>query len=68
MTEFLNLFVLCFPSPGGSSEFKRERYSGKDWVCLRCTTKAMGDLKHRVGVATTHQWKLSEQDGEILEH
>ena len=30
--------------------FKRERYCGKAWVCQMCTTKAMGDLKHGVGV------------------
>ena len=31
---------------GGLSGIKRERYGGKAWVHLRCTTKAVGDLKY----------------------
>ena len=59
--------MLCFPSHGGSSGFKRERYGGKAWVCQMCTTKAVGVLKHGAGVVATHQWELSELGGEILE-
>ena len=58
--------MLYFPSHGGSSRLKRERYSSKVWVCLRCTTKAVGDLKHRVGMLTTHRWELSELGGDVL--
>jgi hypothetical protein len=32
-----------------------------------CTTKAMGDLKHGVGMVMTHQWQASELGGEIVE-
>ena len=32
-----------------------------------CTTKAMGDLKHRVGLVMTHLWEPSELGGEIVE-
>jgi hypothetical protein len=39
----------------------------KVWVCQMCTTKAMGDLKHGVGVVVTHQWKFSELGREIVE-
>ena len=56
--------MLCFPTQGGSSGFKRERYSSKAWVCQMCTTKAMGDLKHGVGMVTTRQWEPSELGGE----
>jgi hypothetical protein len=59
---FWTKFVLCLPSHGS---FKRERYSSKAWVCLRCTTKTMGDLKHDVGEVATHQWELSEQSRDI---
>ncbi|EDL10467.1 mCG59678, partial [Mus musculus] len=38
-----------------SSGFKRERYGSKEWVCQMCTTKAVGDLKHGLGVVVTHQ-------------
>ena len=36
-------------------------------VCPSCTKKAVGDLKHRVGMVVTHQWEPSEQGGEIVE-
>jgi hypothetical protein len=49
------------------SVFKREKYGGQGWVCLRCSTKAIGDLKHGIGVVITHQWELSELGGEIVE-
>ena len=39
--------------PSGSSSVKRERYSFKAWTHLRCITKAVGDLKHGVGMPTT---------------
>ena len=46
----------------------REKGTGsKSWVCQMCTTKAMGDLKHRAGVVMTCQWELSELGGDILE-
>ena len=32
-----------------------------------CTTKAVGDLKHRVGVVATCQWGPIELGGEIAE-
>jgi hypothetical protein len=32
-----------------------------------CTTKAMGVLKHGVGVVVTHQWEPSKLGGEIVE-
>ena len=32
-----------------------------------CTTKAVGDLKYRVGMVVTHQWEPSEQGGDIVE-
>jgi hypothetical protein len=35
------------------------------WVCQMCTTKAMGELKHGVGMVTTCQWELSELGGDI---
>ena len=56
--------VLCFPSCGSSSVFKRESYGGKAWVCLTGTTKAEGDLKHRV---VTHHCKPNELGGGIME-
>ena len=31
-----------------------------------CTTKAMGDLKHRASVVTTRQWELSELGGDVF--
>ena len=34
---------------------------------MRCSTKAVGDLKHGVGVVVTHQWEPSELGGEIVE-
>jgi ribosomal protein L37AE/L43A len=58
--------MLCFPSCSSSSEFKIERYGSKVWVCLRCTTKAVEDLKHGVGMVVTCQWELSELGGDIL--
>jgi hypothetical protein len=57
--------VLRFSSHGGSSGFKRERFGGKAWVCQRVTTKAMGDLKHRVGMVVTRQWEPSELGGDV---
>jgi hypothetical protein len=30
--------------------------------------KAVGDLKHRVGVVVTRQWELRKLGGEILEN
>jgi hypothetical protein len=30
-----------------------------------CTTKAMGDLKHGVGLVTTHQWEPSDLSGDV---
>ena len=57
----------CFPSLGGSIGFKRERYSGKTWVCQMCTTKAVVDLKHRAGIVMTLQWESSKLGGEIVE-
>ena len=47
--------------------FQRERYGGKVWVCLMCTTKAVGALKHRAGIVMTLQWEPSKLGGEILE-
>ena len=41
-----------------SSRFKRERYCSKAWVCLRCTTKAVGDVKHGAGVVVTASGNL----------
>ena len=32
-----------------------------------CTTKAMDDLKHRVGVVVTCLWEPSDLGGEIVE-
>jgi hypothetical protein len=32
-----------------------------------CTTKAIGNLKHRFGVVTTLQWEPIELDGKIVE-
>jgi hypothetical protein len=32
-----------------------------------CTTKTVEALKNGAGVVMTHQWELSELDGEILE-
>ena len=32
-----------------------------------CTTKAVGDLKHRAGMVETRQWELSQLGEEILE-
>lgn len=32
-----------------------------------CTTKAVGDLKHGVGVVVTCQWESIELGGEIME-
>ena len=46
----LTLCCLCFPSYNPSSEFKRERYEGKAWVCLRYTTKLVGLLKPTAGI------------------
>ena len=45
----------------------REKDKVAKWVCLRCSTKAMGDLKHRVGMVATRQWEPSELCGEIVE-
>ena len=59
--------MLGFPSCGGSSGFKRERYGGKAWVCQMCTTKAVGGLKYGVDIVMTHQWEPSELGGEIVE-
>ena len=42
-------------------------YGNKMWVFLRCTTKSMGDLKHRFGMEVTRQWGPSELGGEIVE-
>jgi hypothetical protein len=47
--------------------FERERYGGKAWACQKCTTKAVGDLKHEAGIAMTCQWELNELGREILE-
>jgi hypothetical protein len=33
--------------------FKKKRYNSKTWVCLRCPTKAMLDLKLGFDVVTT---------------
>ena len=55
--------MLCFPSRDVSSGFKRERYGSKAWVCLRCTTKAVGVLKHGADVVVTRQWEPSELGG-----
>jgi hypothetical protein len=30
-----------------------------------CATKAMGDLKHRVGVLANYQWELGKLGGDI---
>jgi hypothetical protein len=30
-----------------------------------CTTKTMGDLKHGDVKGTTHQWEISELDGDV---
>ena len=49
------------------SKFKRKRYGSKAWVCLRYTTKAMGNLKHGVNMVTICQWEPSKQGGEIVE-
>jgi hypothetical protein len=43
------------------SGFKKERYGG-----LMCITKAMGDLKHGVGMVAAPVGAM-ELDGEILE-
>jgi hypothetical protein len=59
--------VWCFSSPSDSTGFQGERYSGKAWVRLMFTTKAMGALKHGAGMVTTQQWEPSELGGEILE-
>jgi hypothetical protein len=59
--------VLCLPPRSVSSGFKNERYSSKALVCLMCTTKAVGDLKHGAGMVTTRQWKISELGGDIWE-
>ena len=57
--------MLRFPSRGSSSGFQRERYSGKACVCLRYTTKIMGDSKNGVGMVMTCQWALSELCGDL---
>jgi hypothetical protein len=44
----------------------RERCGGKVWFCLMCSTKAMGNLKPRVGVVMTPQWEPRELGGEIV--
>ena len=59
--------MLRVPSCSGSSEFKKERYGRKAWACQMCTTKAVGDLKHRVGMVVTCQWEPSKLGGEIVE-
>jgi hypothetical protein len=59
--------VLCSPSCGSLSGFQRDRYGSKAWVCLMCTTKAMGVLEHGAGVVATHQGELSKLGREILE-
>ena len=38
--------------------FQRERYNSKVWVCLMCTTKAMGDWKHGASMITTASGNL----------
>ena len=59
--------MLHFPSRGGLSGFKRERYGGKAWICQMCTTKAVEDLKHRTDMVATCDWEFSELHGEIVE-
>jgi hypothetical protein len=59
--------VWWFSSCNYSTRFQKERYSGKAWVCLKCTTRAVGDVKHGVGMALIRQWALSEQGGETEE-
>jgi hypothetical protein len=46
---------------------KREKHYSKAWVCLMCTTEAVGILKHGAGVVATQQWKFSKLGEEILE-
>ena len=49
------------------SRFKRERYDGIVLVCVRCITKAVGNLKYGADMVATHQWEPSKLGGEILE-
>jgi hypothetical protein len=56
--------VLCFPSQDSWPEFKIE---SKAWVCLRCMTKDVKDLKHGFPMVTTCQWDPRELGGEIVE-
>ena len=60
--------MLRFPLHGDLPNFKREEYGdGKEWVYQMCTTKAVGDLKHWIGMVTACQWEPSELGGEIVE-
>jgi hypothetical protein len=59
--------VWCFSSCGNLTGFQSERYGGRVWVCLMCTTMAIGALMHGTDVVTIHQWESSELGGEILE-
>jgi hypothetical protein len=45
--------------------FKRERYSKKSVGLPDVHTKALGDLKLRVGMVYAHQWELSELGRDI---
>jgi hypothetical protein len=45
----------------------REKDKVAKWVCLRCSTKAMGDLKHRVGMVASRQWEPRELGEQIVE-
>ena len=47
--------------------FQRQKYGGKARVCLMCTTKASGALKHEAGMIATQKWEPSELGGEIVE-
>ena len=46
---------------------REKRTGGKSWVCLRCTTKTMEDMKQGNGVVVTSQWEPSELGGKIME-
>jgi hypothetical protein len=50
----------CFSSLDDSTGFQRERYGGKAWVCLVCTTKAAGALKLGDDMEATCQWEPSK--------
>jgi hypothetical protein len=59
--------VLRFPPCCDLSGFKRERYGGKGWVCLRCATKVVvvGVLKHGASVVVTRQRELRKLGGDV---